>query len=206
MDYRTHAPLAHSWVAHPFRGEGGAALDTLCHADGGWKMRSCSNEKDIQWMQRTLADLKAKIEGSRSAIPHVHAGQASRAAWQYTVDFRPSSRVFTGLTRQSNRSHCHLVMPTGRSDKRITKEVAVDLARPDASQPKEMAITQNVSARGMRVATEDVWLPGEPVLLSSPESGFRTQARVVYCKRMENKRFAVGLELLASLGEWTKAH
>jgi len=26
-----------------------------------------SNEKDIQWMQRTLADLNAKIEGSRSA-------------------------------------------------------------------------------------------------------------------------------------------
>ena len=67
MDYRTHAPLAHSWVAHPFRGEGGAALDTLCHADGGWKMRSYSNEKDVQWMQRNLADLNAKIEGSRSA-------------------------------------------------------------------------------------------------------------------------------------------
>jgi len=67
VDYRTHAPLAHSWVAHPFRGEGGAALDTLCHADGGWKMRSYSNEKDIQWMQRNLADLNAKIEGSRSA-------------------------------------------------------------------------------------------------------------------------------------------
>jgi hypothetical protein len=64
VDYRTHAPLAHSWVAHPFRREGGAALDTLCHADGGWKMRSYSNEKDIQWMQRTLADLKAKIGGA----------------------------------------------------------------------------------------------------------------------------------------------
>ena len=61
MDYRTHAPLAHSWVAHPFRGEGGAALDTLCHADGGWKMRSCSNEKDIQWMQRTPAFLGRQI-------------------------------------------------------------------------------------------------------------------------------------------------
>jgi len=97
-----------------------------------------------------------------------------------------------------------MAMPTGRSDKRITKEVAVELARPDAPQLREMAIAQNVSARGMRVATEDIWLPGDPVLLSSPESGFRTQARVVYCKRMENNRFAVGLELLASLGEWTK--
>ena len=30
-------------------------------------MWSYSNEKDIQWMRRTVADLKAKIEESRSA-------------------------------------------------------------------------------------------------------------------------------------------
>ena len=96
--------------------------------------------------------------------------------------------------------------PNGRSDRRITKEAVVELARPDASQLREMAIAQNVSARGMRVATEDVWLPGDPVLLSSPESGVRTQARVVYCQRVENNRFAVGLELLAPLGKWTKPH
>ena len=99
-----------------------------------------------------------------------------------------------------------MAMPTGRSDKRITKEGAVELARPDASQLKETAIAQNVSARGMRVTTEHIWRPGDGVLLSSPESGIRTQARVVYCQRMENNRFAVGLELLARLGEWTKPH
>ncbi len=48
----------------------------------------------------------------------------------------------------------------------------------------------------MRVATEHVWLPGDPVLLSSPESGVRTPAHLVYCQRMENNRFAIGLELL----------
>jgi hypothetical protein len=99
-----------------------------------------------------------------------------------------------------------MTAPNGRSDRRITKEVAVELARPDASQLREMAIAQNVSARGMRVATEDVWLPGDPVLLSFLESGIRTQARVVYCQRMENNKFAVGLELLAPLGQWTKPH
>jgi hypothetical protein len=97
-------------------------------------------------------------------------------------------------------------MPSGRSDRRITKEVAVELARADDPQLKETAMAQNVSARGMRIATEDIWLPGDLVLLSSPESGFRTEARVVYCKCMENNRFAVGLELLAPLGEWTKPH
>ena len=99
-----------------------------------------------------------------------------------------------------------MTAPNGRFDRRITKEVAVELARPDASQLRVMAIAQNVSARGMRVATEDVWFPGDPVLLSSPDSGVRTQARVVYCQRMENNRFAVGLELLAPLGEWTKPY
>src|SRR6267142_4624070 len=99
-----------------------------------------------------------------------------------------------------------MTAPNGRSDRRITKEVAVELARPDASQLREMAIAQNVSPRGRRVATEDVWLPGDSVLLSSRGAGVRTEARVVYCKRMENSRFAVGLELLAPLGEWTKPH
>jgi hypothetical protein len=97
-------------------------------------------------------------------------------------------------------------LPTGRSDRRIMKEMAVELARPDASQPRELAIAQNVSTRGMRVATEHVWLPGDPVLLRSPESGVRTQARVVYCQRIENNRFAVGLELLAPPGEGAKPH
>ncbi len=90
-----------------------------------------------------------------------------------------------------------MAVPTGRSDKRIAKEVAVELARPDHLQLKETAITQNVSARGIRVATEHLWRSGDRVLLSSPESTFHSQARVVYCQRMENNRFAVGLELLA---------
>jgi len=99
-----------------------------------------------------------------------------------------------------------MAVPTGRSDTRTAKVVAVELARPDASQLRVMAIAQNVSARGMRIATEDVWLPGDAVLLRFPESGIRTQARVVYCQRVENNKFAVGLELLAPLGQWTKPH
>jgi len=94
----------------------------------------------------------------------------------------------------------------GRSDRRVTKEVVMELARPGVSQLSEMVIALNVSARGMRVATEDVWLPGDAALLGSPESGVRTRARVVYCQHLENNRFAVGLELLDPLGEWTRPH
>ena len=97
-------------------------------------------------------------------------------------------------------------MTMGRSDRRIPKVMAVELARPEEPKLKELAIAQNVSARGMQVATEEAWLQGHRVLLSSLESDLHVQARVVYCKRMENNRFAVGLELLGPLGEWTKPH
>lgn len=89
-----------------------------------------------------------------------------------------------------------MLIPTSRSDRRIRKEVAVELARPDASQLRKTAVAENVSARGMRVATQDLWLPGDSVLLTSPGFGVNARARVVYCQRLENNRFAVGLELL----------
>lgn len=39
-------------------------LATECHPDGSWLIRMGDNEKDVQWMQTTLANLKAKIEGT----------------------------------------------------------------------------------------------------------------------------------------------
>jgi hypothetical protein len=99
-----------------------------------------------------------------------------------------------------------MAVASGRCNKRIRKEAAVELVRPDALQSIEAAMVQNLSARGMRVATEHGWRPGDSVLLSSPESGFRAKARVIYCQRMENNKFAVGLELLASEGEKAKRH
>lgn len=38
--------------------------ETVCHSDGGWRIFRSHDEKDIQWMQDTLAGLKAKIEGA----------------------------------------------------------------------------------------------------------------------------------------------
>lgn len=38
------------------------ASETVCHADGWWKIGSNTNEEEIQWMQNRLADLKARIE------------------------------------------------------------------------------------------------------------------------------------------------
>ena len=87
-----------------------------------------------------------------------------------------------------------------RSNTRIPKKLLVDLVRTNGSQIKETALAQNVSEGGARVATEKIWRPGERVLLSAHETGVPAPARVVYCQRLENGNFAVGLELLRAEG------
>ena len=99
-----------------------------------------------------------------------------------------------------------MALPHGRSRARIPKRVVVELARPDGSQPKEMALAENISPRGIRVATEHLWRVGSHVLLTSIELGIYAEARVVYCQRVEKEKFAVGLELLSPEREWTKPH
>jgi hypothetical protein len=94
--------------------------------------------------------------------------------------------------------------PTGRFDKRTPRSVAVELSRMDTSLFKERALTENVSSRGIRVATEHEWKPGDPVLVISTQDAVWCQARVVYCKSSEKGRFAVGLELFTRVERWAK--
>jgi hypothetical protein len=97
-------------------------------------------------------------------------------------------------------------VPTGRTQRRVEKELVVELAHPDAPEPQEMATAQNISERGMRVLTEHVWHPGDIVVLSSPRTRYRTQARVVYCQRLENMGFAVGLQLSTAIEGLARPH
>lgn len=75
--------------------------------------------------------------------------------------------------------------------------MVVELARPGAAPTKAVAISQNASARGIRVATEHEWRPGDRVLRSFPETDFHSPAQVVHCQRSDD-RFVVGLEFLLS--------
>ena len=95
-----------------------------------------------------------------------------------------------------------MAVPTGRMERRLPKELVVQLSRPDVPLLQEPATTQNVSAGGVRLVTQRIWRPGDLVVLSSPEKRLGTQARVVYCQRLGNKWFAVGLKLLAPVEDW----
>jgi hypothetical protein len=52
----------------------------------------------------------------------------------------------------------------------------------------------NVSIRGARVLTSQPLQPQEPLLVASTDGTLQTYARVVYCKRLSERQYAVGLK------------
>jgi hypothetical protein len=93
-------------------------------------------------------------------------------------------------------------VPSGRYEKRTARAVTVGLLRLDESQPNKRAVTENVSPRGVRIVTDWNYAPGKHLLVTAPEEGVKSLARVVYCQRVESTKFAVGLQLVVRVEEW----
>jgi hypothetical protein len=93
---------------------------------------------------------------------------------------------------------------SGRYDKRTARAVTVELLRLDESQLNKAAVTENVSPRGARIVIDWNCTPGKHVLVTAPEEGVKSLARVVYCQRLESTKFAVGLQLVVRVEEWGK--
>ena len=60
---------------------------------------------------------------------------------------------------------------------------------------EEWVSVENVSLHGVRVATARAWEPGSHVAVRSINGDLTNRARVVYCQRVSDKEFAVGLFL-----------
>ncbi|HEU0047474.1 MAG TPA: PilZ domain-containing protein [Nitrososphaera sp.] len=97
-------------------------------------------------------------------------------------------------------------MSNGRSEKRIERTVSVEVCMGDEPKLRERMLTENVSAHGARIFMERKLQTGQQVLLSLPKEGLQSQARIVYCQRVSEKRFAVGLELTRRVELWSKAY
>src|SRR3981189_2225287 len=96
-------------------------------------------------------------------------------------------------------------VPTGRYEKRTARAVTVEVLRLDESQLNERAVTENVSPRGARIVIDRNCAPGKHVLVTAPGEGVKSLARVVYCQRVENARFVVGLQLVVRVEDWGKS-
>jgi prophage tail gpP-like protein len=97
-------------------------------------------------------------------------------------------------------------MSNGRSERRISRTLKVEVCLQDESKLNEKMLTENVSAHGVRVLADRKFQPGLEVLVTSPKEGVRSQARIVYCQRVSERRFAVGLELSGRVELWSKAY
>ena len=89
-----------------------------------------------------------------------------------------------------------------RTESRKPLKVTVDLSNVDVRLPAREGITENISVHGARVVVSEQ-LPRDLRLnVRSMLGSLKSRARVVYCERLENGLFAVGLELFATVGEW----
>ncbi len=80
--------------------------------------------------------------------------------------------------------------------------MTTEVLRLDESRLNERVVTENVSPRGARIVTDWNCAPGKHLLVTVPEEGVKSLARVVYCQRVESTKFAVGLQLVVRVEEW----
>src|SRR5260221_13490358 len=97
-------------------------------------------------------------------------------------------------------------VPTGRFEKRIARAVTVEIRPEDEGMPKERTLTENVSAHAARVLMDRECRPGQQVTDISPKEGVRALEQIVYCHRLAESRFAVGLELSIRVEPWAKSY
>ena len=91
------------------------------------------------------------------------------------------------------------LIPSRRSERRISQILAAEISDPDKSVRKEMTFTENVSLHGARVTTLRRWLPETRMLVTFLWNGVRSEGRVTYCQRKESGGFAIGVELSGQL-------
>ena len=93
-------------------------------------------------------------------------------------------------------------MLEGRKHPRTSEKLLVEISTMEEPFVRELASAENVSPDGVRVATQRSWPPGSRVLVKSSGGDLWARARVVYCKAIGPKSFALGLEFLDRTGEW----
>jgi PilZ domain len=89
-----------------------------------------------------------------------------------------------------------------RLEERVRVSVRVDLCSLDVRHRTHEGLTENVSAHGARVVLNRPWKLNDRLNLWSLPGDFRARARVVYCEALGVNSFAIGLQILASAGEW----
>ncbi len=83
---------------------------------------------------------------------------------------------------------------SGRMEKRLPIIVAVRLApcAPAGVDGEEKTYTDNVSPRGARMFSKHAWQPGDALRVTLL-NGYSAFGKVVYCQRLPDDRYGVGV-------------
>lgn len=93
---------------------------------------------------------------------------------------------------------------SGRLERRISLSVPIQVSSQLDPAASERTVTENVSSLGVRALLLNARDMNESVMITSLMGNERSTARVVYCQRLPNGRFAVGLEFKGSVPKWLK--
>jgi len=91
---------------------------------------------------------------------------------------------------------------SGRRERRTPLAVPVQISRFREPSATERTITENVCAGGLRVVAQRQMNPDEALMVSSATGDLRVQARVVYCQRLRDGRFGIGLHFQGAEVRW----
>jgi hypothetical protein len=93
---------------------------------------------------------------------------------------------------------------SGRLEKRIRLAVPVQISSLLDPAATERTTTENVCSLGIRILTQRARDLNERLMISSVIGDQRTLGRVVYCQRLPDGRFGVGLQFQGQTVNWSE--
>jgi hypothetical protein len=95
-------------------------------------------------------------------------------------------------------------MESGRLEKRTRLAIPVRISSLKEPSAGERSTTENICSLGIRVLVRWAREPNERLLIKSADGELQADARVVYCERLLDGRFALGLEFHGEVANWLR--
>ena len=97
---------------------------------------------------------------------------------------------------------------SGRMERRLPIIVMVRLAQTEraGTDEEEKTYTDNVSTHGARVFSRRSWQPGDQVMVTPVNQESATCGNVVYCQRLADGRYGIGVTFQDHPVTWSALH
>jgi hypothetical protein len=113
--------------------------------------------------------------------------------------------VLAAIQHQATIDHGASGLETGRVEHRMDVSLAGRLEPAGAHASSERIMIRNLSSHGARVISARSWHLRDHVNLSETIGDYHLDAEVVYCERLSDNRFAVGLKFASAAAAHTGA-